>query len=70
MPRSPASGVKLSRTPKPADIEAILTRRTDGAYAELTRETTRRPRSSAKMVSVASIPRAGYFRASRQASRQ
>lgn len=33
-----ASGVKLSRMPKPADIEAIFTRRTDGAYAELTRE--------------------------------
>ena len=33
-----ASGVKLSRAPKPADIEAIFTRRTDGAYAELTRE--------------------------------
>lgn len=33
-----ASGVKLSRAPKAPDIEAIFTRRTDGAYAELTRE--------------------------------
>jgi type I restriction enzyme S subunit len=33
-----ASGVKLSRAPKAPDIEAIFQRRTDGAYAELTRE--------------------------------